>query len=124
MNETLRLSSHPFCVAMAEQRQRYGYSLQKLADRIGCVSRSYLKDIESGRCNVSMDIGMMICQSLDIPVYFCLDYIKQFNSLRMEHKIRKEYQEWLDLVPHEVLDSMMQNSESLRYHNQMTEGWS
>lgn len=111
------LATHPFCIAMKEQRLKLGYSFRALADRIGSSSRQYLAELEDGKWVVSVEMGMQICQALSIPTYFCVDYIKQGTSQRTEIMITKQYTDWVDATPEVVWNELLQTEGSRGVHH-------
>lgn len=111
------LATHPFCVAMKEQRINMGLSYRALAEKIGTASRSYLKELEDGKWVVSVELGMCICQVLSIPTYFCMDYIKLGTFQRTEQMITKQYTEWIDSMPDNVLEDMLKTQGDIMVHS-------
>lgn len=59
---------------MAEHRQKYGYSQDKLAEKLG-VSRQTIISIEKGRYNPSLPLALQIGKIFKTPVeaIFILD---------------------------------------------------
>ena len=111
---------HPFCVLVFEKRKELGLSAKALGDKIGGVSKSYIRHIELGRGAISVEPGMAICQILDIPIHLCLDYIAAKEIDRIKRRVKKEYNEWLDYVPGNVLKKMLDDEKSLETHQLFT----
>lgn len=111
------LSHHPFCVAMKEQRLALGYSFRTLAQKLGTSSRTYLAEVEEGKWVISVELGMYICQVLSIPSYFCIDYIKLGAMQRAERNLAKEYTNWIESAPKEVLDVIINTQGSQMVHS-------
>ena len=111
---------HPFCEMMKQRREERGISLKSLSDMIGSGSRSYLSHIEKGRYAVSVELGLAICQVLDIPIHLCIDYISEVEIKRIRENIQNSYVEWLTYVPHNVLDTMLQDEHSLELHQMLS----
>lgn len=111
---------HPFCEEMRFKRDIMGISYRDLADRIGSNSGSYMSFIEQGRNTASVEIGLAICQILDIPIHLCLDYIASNEMKRMQKYIKEKYIEWTEYVPDNVLDKMLEDEYSLLVHNRLT----
>lgn len=114
---TIDLSCHPFVVRMKEQRAAKGYTLRALAQKSGTSSRSYLSELERGSWVVSVELGLSICQVLDIPVHYVFDYIKQGTIQRMEDTFTKEYTKWAEYVPDEVKEQMLSTRECQLIHD-------
>lgn len=107
---------HEFCDMMRLRRTEMDISLRTLSDRIGSGSRSYLSDIEKGRYAVSVELGLAICQVLNIPVHLCMDYICCLEIHRIKTTMKKKYQEWEEYIPRNVLRDMLQDEQSLAMH--------
>lgn len=121
-NENCMETVHPFNVAMMERRTALNLSYKNLADRIGGCSRSYISDIEKGRYVVSVELGLAICQVLNIPVSFCIDYIKVKEAEKVQRSIEREYNKWVASVPTNVLNKMLESESSKELHVQLLEG--
>lgn len=111
---------HPFCEHMRYRRDELGISYKTLAEKVGSSSGPYLSSIEQGKWVISIEIGLSICQILDIPIHLCIDYIAVREMERMKLHIQEKYVEWLELVPDNVLNKMLEDEESLEVHNRLT----
>lgn len=112
----ISLSQHPFCVAFAERREALGLSLRSLSDKLGTSSRSYLREIEAGLRCPSFEMGLLIAQYLQIPLYFVVDYIEEFEQLKIYYKRCKDYTEWFDSLPNHIQSEFLSNSSSQQAH--------
>lgn len=115
-----QIMSHPFCERMKEARLEKGMSFRTLAEKIGTGSRSYLSHIEQGRYSVSMEIGLAICQILDVPMHLCLDFIATKEVEKLQTQMQKEYEKWLEYVPGNVLKDMLEDTDSREIHARLT----
>lgn len=112
---------HEFCDMMRQRRTEKNISLRNLADRIGSGSRSYLSNIEKGIYAVSVELGLAICQVLDIPIHLCMDYISCIEIKRIKRTMKTQYQEWEKYIPRNVLRDMLQDEQSLALHELLME---
>lgn len=114
--------NHLFNQMMRERRKEKGWSCQSLADKIGSGSKSYIMDIEKGKYAVSVELGLAICQVLEIPPHLCIDYISVLEIERIKRNIRQQYAEWVDYVPGDVFYKMLSDQESVAMHKLLLEG--
>lgn len=85
-----------------------GYSVNKLANLSG-ISQSYLRDIELGNKNPTVEILSYICSALDISLAdFFNDYYNQdstVSSLINEiHRLTPKQQKTLEVFLHSLLE--------------------
>lgn len=91
---------HLFTQLIKSQRDKKGYSLRQLAKATG-VSHTYLSDIEKGKFAVSLDVGLAICEVLDIDIEVCIHYIYEIEHERLVKHIEEVCDEWYDKIPME-----------------------
>ncbi len=114
---------HPFTVAMKEAREAKGYSYEMLAIKLKTrAKRDYLRKVEKGQFAVAMDIGLRICEVLNIPTYFCIDYILFVHMDRVHHSINKEYRAWAENMSLSAKQFVHSNEQSLAVHNKIVNG--
>lgn len=112
---------HPFCDAIRDKRQSLGLSYQALADKLGTSSRSYLRDIELGKYAVSVEIGMLICQLLEIDIELCFDFITIVEIDRIRENVKQQYQEWIEFTPPDVVEKMTSTPNAKFLHANLTQ---
>ncbi|AEG58997.1 helix-turn-helix domain-containing protein [Desulforamulus ruminis] len=89
-------------------REKKGYSTNKLA-KLSCVSQSYLRDIEQGKSQPTVDVLSRICGVLDITIsdFFDESNNKQTKSVNLEpliSEIQNLYSTQVDLVKNIVTE--------------------
>lgn len=110
---------HPFGEMMAQRRKEMNISLQCLSDKIGSGSRQYMRDIEKGKYAVSVELGLAICQILNIPMHLCLDFIASVEIRRIQKNIKDKYNDWVEYVPDNVLKEMTSDESSSLLHDRL-----
>ncbi len=115
----IELPNHAFCVMMSEKRIQKEMSLRYLCQKVGTTSRSYMSEIEKGRYAPSFDVGLAICQALDIPVPIYIKYYKDYHEKKQQVIMEKQYTEWFETLPEEVAISLIELSpeESSQIHS-------
>lgn len=78
---------------MQKQRQKLRMSFGRLEKACG-VSKSYLAVLEKGQFEPSVEIGIAICQALDIDIEEFIAYIYEKKMTSLTDEIVKECQEW------------------------------
>lgn len=111
---------HEFTHAIKRQRHAFGYSYQTVADKVGSCSKSYIADIEKGKYAVSVELGLAICQLLEIDIELCMDYIATVEIDRIKKELQSGYQDWYDMTPQNVRDRMLATDTAKHLHYRFT----
>lgn len=97
---------HEFVYQMQMKREEKKMSLSELSRRVG-MSGSYMKDIMNGKYAFSMEVGLLICQALDMDIDLLIDYIYTVEKERVHNYIVDTLQQWHESTPVAIRDQMI-----------------